>query len=117
MFDSYDVTSQGFWNEKITFSKDMESPANEIDCLNLCINVKSEECDIFVFDHGNSACHIGMLSETSGITPEFGDENSILHVLKSNFLKRFSCYVLIMFSQLSQVVAKIKIKDYLGLFL
>ena len=83
MFEMFNVTLQDYWTEKITFSKQIHDPATEMDCFNLCIIVKREECDLLVFDHENSTCYLGMLSETSGKNSFLERDFLTLHASKS----------------------------------
>ena len=83
MFYMHDVTGNDYWYEKMTFSKHIDGPATEIDCVNQCIHVKKDECDFYVFDKGSLTCHIGILSETSGNQPALLDESITLLAVKS----------------------------------
>ena len=81
LFELYNQTKLNYWHEKLTFSKPVDK---ENDCVNLCLNVKREECDFLVFDKGSLNCHIGVLSWTSGNPPVIADEIITLLALKSN---------------------------------
>ena len=95
MFYIFNETDPNYWHEKITFSKQINGPATEIDCFNHCLHVKKDECDFFVYDKGRLICHIGILSVTSGNQPTFVDESITLFALKSNHFSQgpFNKYV------------------------
>ncbi len=67
------------------------SPANELDCLNLCLNVQRTTCDFFVYV--DATCYLGNYDTFKNITydPTFGcKKNVTVKIKKGKYQLKYS---------------------------